>query len=72
MTGAHAIQVVAALLQHGPEHLRELRDGLAAWLEEHDYQSLQQMQGSMSLERCPDPGAYERVNYMRLLQSWEP
>jgi len=37
---------------------------------EHGYESLQQMQGSMNLSRCPDPAALERSNYMRVLQSW--
>jgi dihydroorotate dehydrogenase (fumarate) len=72
MAGAHAAQMTSALLRHGPAHLRAVRDGLARWLEEHDYESLGQMRGSMSLERCPDPRAYERANYMKILQSWSP
>ena len=71
MTGAHAVQIVSALLQHGPEHLRVVKNEMAEWLEEHEYESLRQMQGSMSLERCPDPSAYERANYMEILQMWE-
>jgi len=70
MAGAQGVQLVSALLLQGPEHLRVVRDGLAAWLEEHEYESLRQMQGSMSLQRCPDPSAFERANYMRVLQSW--
>jgi dihydroorotate dehydrogenase (fumarate) len=70
MCGAHAVQMVSALLQHGPDRLREVREGLATWLEEHEYDSLTQMQGSMSLVRCPDPKAYERANYVETLQSW--
>ena len=70
MCGAQAIQMVSALLLHGPEHLRVVREGIATWLEEHEYESLAQMQGSMSLIRCPDPKAYERVNYLEILQSW--
>jgi dihydroorotate dehydrogenase (fumarate) len=62
--------MVSALLRHGPELLREVREGMAVWLEEHEYDSLAQMQGSMGLQRCPDPQAYERTNYMELLQSW--
>lgn len=72
MSGADAIQTVSALLHQGPQHIATLRDGLAAWLEEHEYVSLAQMKGSMSLARCPDPAAYQRQNYMRLLQSWRP
>jgi dihydroorotate dehydrogenase (fumarate) len=63
--------MVSALLRHGPEHLGKVRDDLARWLEEHEFESLRQMQGSMSLLRCPDPGAYRRANYVRLLQSWD-
>jgi dihydroorotate dehydrogenase (fumarate) len=70
MAGAHAVQMVSALLRHGPQHLSFVRDGLATWLEEHEYASLRQMHGSMSLERCPDPRSYERANYMHILQGW--
>jgi dihydroorotate dehydrogenase (fumarate) len=70
MAGASAVQVVSALLQRGPEHLRTLRDEVSVWLEEHEYESLGQMRGSMSLEHSPDPSAFERANYMHVLQSW--
>ena len=70
MAGAHALQVVSALLIHGPEHLSKLRDGMATWLEEHEYDSLTQAQGSMSHRTCPNPQALERANYMKILQSW--
>jgi dihydroorotate dehydrogenase (fumarate) len=70
MAGAHAVQLVSALLQRGPEYLRVLREEMEIWLEEHEYESLRQMQGNMSLLRCPNPSAYERGNYMHILQSW--
>jgi dihydroorotate dehydrogenase (fumarate) len=70
MTGADAVQVVSALLERGPGYLAELRRGVAEWLEEHEYDSLAQMRGSMNLATCPDPAAFERANYMQLLQSW--
>lgn len=70
MCGADAVQLVSCLLRHGPEQLTTLRSGLERWLVEHEYESLAQMRGSMSLERCPDPAAYERANYMGVLQSW--
>jgi dihydroorotate dehydrogenase (fumarate) len=70
MAGAHAVQVVSALLQRGTGYLKKLREDLAQWLEEHEFESLRQMQGSMSLERCGDPRAYERANYIKILQSW--
>jgi dihydroorotate dehydrogenase (fumarate) len=70
MVGADAVQTVSALLLRGPGYLRVLVDGLRAWLEEHEYASLSQAKGSMSLQRCPDPAAFERANYTRILQSW--
>jgi dihydroorotate dehydrogenase (fumarate) len=70
MAGAHAVQMVSALLKRGPEHLRYVREEMAQWLEEHGYESLRQMQGSMSLEKSGNPAALERTNYMRVLQSW--
>jgi dihydroorotate dehydrogenase (fumarate) len=70
MAGAHVTQMVSALLRHGANHLRRVRADLERWLEEHGCESLRQIQGSMSLQRCPDPAAYQRANYIRLLQSW--
>jgi dihydroorotate dehydrogenase (fumarate) len=70
MAGASVVQVVSALLRHGPGRLTQLREGLAHWLEAHEYDSIRQLRGSMNLSRCPDPGAFERGNYMRILQSW--
>lgn len=72
MAGAHAVQLVSTLLHHGPEKLAELRRGLEHWMTEREYESVTQMQGSMSLDRCPDPAAYERGNYVKLLQTWRP
>jgi dihydroorotate dehydrogenase (fumarate) len=70
MAGADGVQIVSALLRHGPEHIGAIRAQMARWLEEHDYASLRQAQGSMSLVRCPDPAAWERGNYVRLLQGY--
>jgi dihydroorotate dehydrogenase (fumarate) len=70
MAGASACQMVSALLWRGPHYLRTVREDLARWLEEHEYESLRQMQGSMSLQRVADPGAYERANYAKILQTW--
>lgn len=70
MAGADAVQMVSALLQRGPEYLRLVRDELMGWMAEHGYDSAAQMKGSMSLARCPDPAAYERANYVQILQTW--
>ncbi|RLB46552.1 MAG: dihydroorotate dehydrogenase-like protein [Deltaproteobacteria bacterium] len=72
MSGAHVAQVVSALLMHGPGHLTEMRQGLERWLEEHEYESLRQAHGSMNLQRCPDPRAFTRANYIHVLGSWRP
>lgn len=71
MAGAHVTQVVSTLLLHGPSRLRAMVAGLKAWMREHEWYSLREMRGNMSLERVPDPSAYERGNYMRMLLSWK-
>jgi len=70
MCGAHAVQMVSALLQFGSDYLGRVREDIREWLEQNEYDSLRQMQASMDLTRCPDPSAYERANYIRVLQSW--
>ncbi|MFB3852474.1 MAG: dihydroorotate dehydrogenase-like protein [Vicinamibacterales bacterium] len=69
MAGASAVQAVSALIKNGPDHIGAMRDGMAQWMEQHEYVSLEQMRGSMNLMRSPDPGAFERANYMKVLQS---
>ncbi len=71
MVGADVVQVVSTLLKHGPEHLAGLLDELKQWMEVHEYESVDQMRGSMSLSHCPDPSVYERANYLRVLQLWK-
>jgi dihydroorotate dehydrogenase (fumarate) len=70
MCGAHAVQMVSSLLRRGPEHLREVRAEMADWMERNEYGSLGQLLGSMNLARCPDPKAYERAQYVHILQRW--
>lgn len=68
MTGADAIQLVSHLLRHGPARIAQLRQELITWLEAHEYESLAQLRGSMSMDRIPNPAAYARANYMRMLR----
>lgn len=70
MAGADAVQMVSAILVHGPRHLQTVLEEIKSWMEAHEYESLRQMRGSMSLTRCPDPQAFERGNYIRVLQGW--
>lgn len=68
MAGADAVQMVSALLMRGPQYLRTVLAEIESWMEAHEYESLRQMRGSMSLTHCPDPQAFERGNYIRVLQ----
>lgn len=70
MAGAHGVQMVSALLKYGPERIAVVLEELARWLEEHDYDSLRQAQGSLNLARCPNPEIYERGNYIKILQGY--
>jgi dihydroorotate dehydrogenase (fumarate) len=68
MAGAHATQLVSALLRHGPHHLRTVRRQVEEWMTEHEWSSLSEMRGNMSLDRIPDPAAYERANFRMALR----
>jgi len=71
MAGAHATQMVSALLMRGPSHLRTVLSDLERWLTEHEWESLSAMRGNMNFSKVPDPDAYERANYMLMLQGWK-
>jgi dihydroorotate dehydrogenase (fumarate) len=68
MVGADVTMMCSALLRYGIAHLRLVEVGMRKWMEEHEYESVQQMQGSMSQQRCADPGAFERAQYMRAVK----
>ena len=70
LAGAHGVQLVSVLLKHGPRFLTTLLEGLRAWMQEHGYNNLEELRGAMNHRRCPNPGAFERANYQRILQSW--
>ena len=70
MAGADVVQTASSLLRHGPEHIGVLRRGLESWMRERDYAGVEQMRGSLSLARCPDPEAFERANYSKVLHTW--
>ena len=71
MAGATTVQMVSCLLHHGPVHLKGIIDGVLEWMDEHEYTSVQELRGCMSYRKCPDPGGYERANYLRVLQTWQ-
>jgi dihydroorotate dehydrogenase (fumarate) len=68
MVGANVTMLCSSLLRHGINHLRHVERELRDWLEAHEYQSVVQMQGSMSQLKCPDPSAFERAQYMRAVK----
>jgi dihydroorotate dehydrogenase (fumarate) len=70
MVGARVAMMTSALLRHGIEHMTKVRADLQSWMEEHEYESIRQMQGSMSHRSVPDPAAFERGNYMKVLSSY--
>jgi dihydroorotate dehydrogenase (fumarate) len=71
MAGAHVTQMVSALLKYGPNYLTKVREDLEEWMEENEWDSLAEMRGNMGVDKAPNPKAYERGNYMMMLQSWE-
>jgi dihydroorotate dehydrogenase (fumarate) len=71
MVGANATMMCSTLLRNGINHLRYVEQGLRDWMEAHEYESVKQMQGSMSQLRCSDPGAFERAQYMRAVKGIE-
>jgi len=68
LAGADAVMLASALLERGPGHLRALEQGVAAWMEEREYASVEQLKGSMSQGAVADPSAFERANYLRTLR----
>ena len=70
MAGASVAMMTSALLEQGIGHVTTVLDQLVRWMEDHEYESIRQMQGSMSRRSAPHPNAFERVNYMRVLSSY--
>ena len=70
MAGARVAMMTSALLSRGLGHLATLRTGIVQWMEEHEYASIRQMQGSMSQKSVAEPAAFVRANYMKVLRSY--
>jgi dihydroorotate dehydrogenase (fumarate) len=70
MAGAKVAMMTSALLKRGINYLDTLATELLIWMGEHEYDSIKQMQGSMSRNAVPQPAAFERVNYMKVLSSY--
>jgi dihydroorotate dehydrogenase (fumarate) len=70
LAGADAVQMVSALLRHGPAYVETMRRGLDDWLKWHEMEGLAEMKGAVSLETKRDPAAFERAQYIHTLHSW--
>lgn len=70
LAGADAVQLVSAILRHGPSYFAVMRDGLRRWMEANDLPSIARIRGRLSLEQTEDPSAFERAQYIRTLSGW--
>jgi dihydroorotate dehydrogenase (fumarate) len=70
MAGADVTMLCSILLRRGIDHIRVIEREMREWMEEHEYESVEQLKGSMSQKNCPDPSAFERAQYMRALQTY--
>jgi dihydroorotate dehydrogenase (fumarate) len=66
MAGAHGLQMVSALMRHGPGYLQSLRSEVEAWMVANEWTSLEEMRGNMSFQRIPNPAVYERETFRRM------
>ena len=72
MAGADVTMLCSTLLRHGIPQITTIESDLAAWLTEHEYESVQQLKGSLSQKNCPEPAAFERAQYMKALTGYAP
>ncbi|WP_050763985.1 hypothetical protein [Beijerinckia indica] len=70
LAGADVVMTTSALLRHGPGYVRTLLDGLTAWLDARGIDSPNKMRGVMSWSRIRETGAYERANYIQLIEAY--
>ena len=70
LAGADVVMLASALLRHGPEHLKTVLAGIEGWMDERGYASVDQLRGSMSQANVPNPAAYARANYARMVTSF--
>jgi dihydroorotate dehydrogenase (fumarate) len=71
MAGADVTMMCSALLMHGPEHISKVLKDLERWMHDHEYESIEQMKGSLSHKSIANPSAYERANYMKALNRYK-
>ncbi len=72
MVGSSITMLCSVLLARGIKYLQVIEREIREWMEEHQYESIELMRGSMSQMRCPDPSAFERAQYLRAITSYRP
>jgi len=72
MAGASVTMLCSVLIKQGIEQIGVIEREMRAWMGEHEYESVKQMQGSLSQKNCPDPSAFERAQYMRAISTYRP
>jgi len=72
MAGADVTMLCSVLLKRGIKQIATIEQEILAWLDEHEYESIEQLKGSMSQKSCPDPSSFERAQYMRALSTYRP
>ena len=70
MAGADVTMLASILIERGPSYITTMLNEMTEWLKAHEYESLQQMKGSLSHKQVAEPAAYERANYMKALQGY--
>ena len=70
MAGADVTMMCSILLRRGIGHIAVIEREMLQWMEEHEYESVEQLKGSVSQKNCPDPSAFERAQYMRALSTY--
>jgi len=70
MAGAQVAMMTSAVLEHGVGYFSQVLHDLTGWMEDHEYESIRQMRGSMSMRSVADPAAFERANYMKVLSTY--
>jgi dihydroorotate dehydrogenase (fumarate) len=70
MAGADVTMMCSILLRRGIDYIKVIESEMREWMEEHEYDSVEQLKGSMSQKNCPDPSAFERAQYMRALATY--
>jgi len=72
LVGADVTHMCSALLTQGPGHIQKCLNEISQWMDEHEYESVEQLKGSISQKNAMDPAAYERANYVNVLDSFTP